>query len=363
MAINDNLHEENPLRLRHNRDNMLNIKVASLVLLAAATPVVLGHGQVHSVIIASPAATFAAADAYLAVDPTSPLRKLNTYGPAANFTGPDITCGEGGNAPITPLAPVDAGSLVTFDWQDWTSVHPGPVMTYIAKCPDGCANFKGDTGNVWVKIDQDQYNPDRGSDLAWGEELLRLKNSIYSVNVPAGLENGEYILRHEILGLHVASTVMGAQFYPNCLQIQVQNGGSVTLPEGIPLPGSYDPYDPGILVQLYEITLTTPNYTAPGGPVLLPGGSGDWAEATYGTKPVSVPASPPASTASSSAHPTSVSSSLPTSIKSSSAPASSSTAAVAQHYAQCGGQGWTGATLCATGLTCTVLNAYYSQCI
>ena len=29
-----------------------------------------------------------------------------------------------------------------------------PVMTYIAKCPNGCATFKGDTGNVWVKIDQ-----------------------------------------------------------------------------------------------------------------------------------------------------------------------------------------------------------------
>ena len=57
---------------------------------------------------------------------------------------------------------------------------------------------------------------------------------------------------------------MGAQFYPNCLQIKVVNGGDVELPEGIPLPGSYDPYDPGILVQLYEITPSNPNYTAPG---------------------------------------------------------------------------------------------------
>lgn len=29
-------------------------------------------------------------------------------------------------------------------------------MTYLAKCPNGCASFKGDTGNIWVKIDQDQ---------------------------------------------------------------------------------------------------------------------------------------------------------------------------------------------------------------
>lgn len=32
-------------------------------------------------------------------------------------------------------------------------------------------------------------------------------------------------------------------------------------------------------------------------------------------------------------------------------------------YAQCGGQGWTGATTCVTGYTCTYSNQYYSQCL
>ncbi|KUJ17569.1 cellobiohydrolase precursor [Mollisia scopiformis] len=35
----------------------------------------------------------------------------------------------------------------------------------------------------------------------------------------------------------------------------------------------------------------------------------------------------------------------------------------AAHYAQCGGVGWTGATTCAGGYTCTAANAYYSQCL
>ncbi len=69
----------------------MKIPAASLVLLASCAPLVLGHGQVHSVTTSY--GTYPAADAYAAVDPTSPLRKLNTYGPAANFTGPDITCG------------------------------------------------------------------------------------------------------------------------------------------------------------------------------------------------------------------------------------------------------------------------------
>ncbi|KAI1856026.1 hypothetical protein JX265_011923 [Neoarthrinium moseri] len=46
----------------------------------------------------------------------------------------------------------------------------------------------------------------------------------------------------------------------------------------------------------------------------------------------------------------------------SSAPSSTSTA-VAQHYAQCGGIGWTGPTVCVSGYTCTRQNDYYSQCL
>lgn len=37
--------------------------------------------------------------------------------------------------------------------------------------------------------------------------------------------------------------------------------------------------------------------------------------------------------------------------------------AQSQLYAQCGGIGWSGATTCVSGATCTVLNDYYSQCL
>jgi hypothetical protein len=66
------------------------------------------------------------------------------------------------------------------------------------------------------------------------------------VTIPPTLAPGEYLLRHEILGLHVAGTKMGAQFYPSCTQIRVTQGGSVALPAGIALPGAYDPEDPGV---------------------------------------------------------------------------------------------------------------------
>jgi len=143
-------------------------------------------------------------------------------------------------------------------------------MTYIAKCPNGCANFKGDSGSVWVKIDQDAYYPARTS-MPWGENILH-NGGKYSVVIPVGLANGEYILRHEVFGLHVAGNLMSAQFYPNCVQVKVQNGGSKTLPAGIALLGAYKPTDPGILTQLwwYNPSNTTATYVAPGGPVTFP---------------------------------------------------------------------------------------------
>lgn len=102
-----------------------------------------------------------------------------------------------------------------------------------------------------TEIDQDGWNPARTA-TPWGENLLHLTPSQYSVTIPSGLKTGQYIIRHEVLGLHVASNLMGAQFYPNCVQISVVNGGSKTLPSSgkVALPGAYIPTDPGMMSSL-----------------------------------------------------------------------------------------------------------------
>ena len=60
-------------------------------------------------------------------------------------------------------------------------------------------------------------------------------------------------------------------------------------------------------------------------------------------------------------------SAVPTTTKASAtAPATTtatSSSGTAAHWGQCGGIGWTGPTVCATSYTCTVSNAYYSQCL
>jgi cellulase len=82
-------------------------------------------------------------------------------------------------------------------------------MTYVAKCPGDFSSCKGNTGNVWVKIDEWAYKPDQNP--PWGSDKLASQGASWTVTIPKNLANGNYLLRHEILGLHVAGTRMGAQ--------------------------------------------------------------------------------------------------------------------------------------------------------
>ncbi|KXN89073.1 Polysaccharide monooxygenase Cel61a [Leucoagaricus sp. SymC.cos] len=211
-------------------------------------------------------------DPYLNPVPVRVERRILDNGPVTDVYNVNITCNKGGNIPTTLFANVTAGSTVKFQWDQWPNgLHSGPVMTYMAKCPNGCESFKGDTGSPWFKIDQSGYNPTLSP--PWASDRLSAQGASWTVTIPKSIANGEYLLingkcRHEILALHVASTVGGAQFYPHCFQIKVTGGGSA-IPSGVALPGVYNPTEPGILTQLwwYSPQNTSATYTIPGGPV------------------------------------------------------------------------------------------------
>ncbi|KAJ4295084.1 hypothetical protein N0V90_007093 [Kalmusia sp. IMI 367209] len=170
------------------------------------------------------------------------------------------------NVPVSATASVAAGSTVKFMWTDWQSDHPGPIMTYLASCKGPCSAFSGSTGNVWVKIDQAGY--DASQTVPWASKRLPTQNSTWTVKLPSKIPAGEYLLRHEILGLQRTNTNGSlAQFYPGCHQISVTGGGSTALPTGIALPGAYQPDDTkSIFLEYRKISATNP-YTPPGGPV------------------------------------------------------------------------------------------------
>lgn len=126
-------------------------------------------------------------------------------------------------------------------WDQWNSAHSGPVFDYLARCPnDNCQTFDG-SGNVWVKISQLAFNPTASPQ--WASDFLRERGARWDVVIPPTLAPGSYLLRHEILGLHVAGVRNGAQFYPSCTNIRVIQGGTTQLPTGVALPGAYNPDD------------------------------------------------------------------------------------------------------------------------
>ncbi|KAH9485904.1 putative endo-beta-1,4-glucanase D [Psilocybe cubensis] len=94
----------------------------------------------------------------------------------------------------------------------------------------------------------------------WGTEVLNDNCGHFTFTVPKDIAPGNYLVRAEVIALHVASSVGGAQFYMSCYQINVSGSGSAK-PPTVKFPGAYSATDPGILINIYEPLST---YAIPG---------------------------------------------------------------------------------------------------
>ncbi len=86
-----------------------------------------------------------------------------------------------------------------------------------------------------------------------------------NATIPASTPDGEYLLRGEHIGLHMAMTLNKAQFYLSCSQIRITGGGDGKPGPLVSLPGAYHSDDPGIYVNLNKVT--PDSYVPPGPPV------------------------------------------------------------------------------------------------
>ncbi|KAK1756343.1 glycosyl hydrolase family 61-domain-containing protein [Echria macrotheca] len=192
----------------------------------------------------------------------------------ANYSTPEIACHLSGTS--TPAhAPVRAGERVHVQWNGWPYGHPGPVLSYIAPCErttDGCGSV--DKAELrWTKIDNSGpgfINETGGPPGRWSSHVMIAQNNSWSVHVPDGLKPGPYVLRHEAIALHFAKNRGGAQNYPLCINLWVEEpvspptGGTVapfSLAGGVRAMELYKEDDPGILIDVFQ-TLTT--YVVPG---------------------------------------------------------------------------------------------------
>lgn len=152
---------------------------------------------------------------------------------------------------------VSPGDNLTFDWhhelRNTTDEviaysHHGPSLIYISPDPPTNSSFV----KLWHagKIQSNPF-PQPGK---WSTTAdIRANYGRMNVRVPAGLKTGPYLIRAEMIGLHEGDVSFaqnprrGAQFYPDCVQIEVVGGGEVELPEGVGFPGAYSYEDPGVV--------------------------------------------------------------------------------------------------------------------
>ncbi|KAF3939309.1 Endoglucanase-4 [Dactylella cylindrospora] len=310
-------------------------------------------------------------------------------GPSANFpvtlvSSNDIRCNVGGSVGVSGVCSVPAGGTITVEMHPTYSAadqscsveaiggaHHGPVQVYMQKVTDATT---ADGSGSWFKVYAEGlisgYNPGY-----WGTDKMNANCGKVDVVIPPNLAPGNYLVRAEVIALHAAFQTNGAQFYITCYQINVTGGGSAN-PSGVLLPGAYSPSDPGIYWDLYR---SFDSYPLPG-PTVYTGGTGGTgptsttatrtssATTTSRTTTTTTRASTISSTTRTSS-PSTTSSTRTTTTSSRTTTTSSRTTTTASSggtgsplYGQCGGIGWTGPSTCAQG-TCSVINAYYSQCV
>ncbi|KAJ3556048.1 hypothetical protein NM688_g2240 [Phlebia brevispora] len=142
---------------------------------------------------------------------------------------------------------------------DNTLYHPGYLDVYMSKASPAANSESAGSGQTWFKVYELPPVYSNGQ-LSFPSETL----SSFTFTLPASIPSGQYLVRAEHIAIHAASTYGGAQFYIGCAQINVVNGGSGNPGPLVSIPGVYTGYEPGILINIYELPKNFTSYPSPG---------------------------------------------------------------------------------------------------
>ncbi|KAI9805612.1 MAG: hypothetical protein M1826_004760 [Phylliscum demangeonii] len=235
------------------------------------------------------------------------------------YTSPDIVCGRD-YVPGALHANVTAGQDVTLEWYAWGPNHRGAILDYMANCHGPCDQVADKTTLKWFKIQElglltprVSPNPSIAEIPAWGrwatdqmcDSALKVtdepgsppdrklaNNPSWTIKIPAGLADGYYTLRTEILALYVDPAVN--QHYPRCVALRLSGGGTED-PPGVVGTELYNMNQPGLALRNNDGLY---NYTLPGPPLYQPGQqSGSSSQPAAAAAAASAPSASPAAPA------------------------------------------------------------------
>ncbi|KAF1919595.1 glycosyl hydrolase family 61-domain-containing protein [Ampelomyces quisqualis] len=185
--------------------------------------------------------------------------------PIARLDSKDMACNVGGTKGVSRVQPVGDGALLTFEIRGWANDpskgsidrgHYGPCAVYLKKV-ESAVNDEG-AGEGWFKIFDHGYN---ASTKRWCTDEIIDNNGRLSVNVPKGLEGGDYLARPEILALHAANAG-DPQTYTGCAQIFLESNGNLSPEKTVSIPGALTYEQEGTKWNIY--TENNDNYPIPG---------------------------------------------------------------------------------------------------
>ncbi|KAK4160481.1 LPMO lytic polysaccharide monooxygenase, partial [Cladorrhinum sp. PSN259] len=197
------------------------------------------------------------------------IRSPPNTDPIKDISSPEINCNVKGATAVSDFISANAGDRLTFEWRRITRgddiidpSHSGPIITYITPFVDGQPS-----GGVWTKIHEEGFD---SATKKWAVDKLIAQKGKWDFNLPAELKAGKYIVRQEIIALHEADKRFdqdpkrGAQFYPQCVQVEVGGSGTREPDQAFNLNTGYSVSDPGIFFNMYT---KFDSYPIPGPPV------------------------------------------------------------------------------------------------
>ncbi|KAJ3043829.1 hypothetical protein HDV00_004237 [Rhizophlyctis rosea] len=145
----------------------------------------------------------------------------------------------GASSPVSDKIKVTAGDQLSGDDPVIAVSHKGPIRFYLNKVSNSSAAAPT---SGWFTIYEDGLNAG-----TWAVDKLIANDGVVSFTLPSGIAPGDYLLRSELIALHIAKDVGGVHVYTNIAQLTISSSGSSTFP-GVSFPGAYSPTDSGIWV-------------------------------------------------------------------------------------------------------------------
>lgn len=228
----------------------------SLLAVAAFLPAVLAHYNFEALIVNG--------------NVTSPYEYVrqtnNSNSPITDITSTNMRCNSGGllasTMAQTSTYTVAPGDNVGFTI-DAAISHPGPLSVWMSKAPDGTTAQDYDGSGDWFKVYELTTYDITSAGLQWATYIPGTSGiQNFTIDIPADLPAGEYLMRGEHIALHAAEEFEGAQYYIGCAQLSVTGSGSGSPSPLTTIPGEYTGYEAGLIIDIYYPIPT--NYTAPG---------------------------------------------------------------------------------------------------